>query len=301
MRRVREQACGPLAGVFGPDSLRWRVDREAALFLGAGRALLLQLAHPWVAAAIAEHSRTLADPVGRFHRTFAMVFTLVFGSLDAAIGAATRLHRRHDAIQGIMPESAGRFASGSPYAANETAALCWVWATLTETALLAYEIVLPPLTLAERERYYAESRIFAGMFGLAEASLPADWAAFRCYCAEMLESDTLAVGSAATALAEQLLGRPIAGVRMPLWYRALTAELLPPRMRDAFGLPFGPAEQRRAQRARVWLRRSYAMLPHRLRRVGPYQEAAARLRGLAPDRITRQLNRLWIGRDRLPG
>ena len=49
---VREAAAGPIKGIFGPESLTWRVDREAAVFLGAGRALLLQLAHPWVAAAI---------------------------------------------------------------------------------------------------------------------------------------------------------------------------------------------------------------------------------------------------------
>ena len=67
---VCEAAAGSIEGVFGPASLTWRVDREAAVFLGAGRALLLQLAHPWVAAAIAEHSRTFADPVARFHRTF---------------------------------------------------------------------------------------------------------------------------------------------------------------------------------------------------------------------------------------
>src|ERR1700726_240271 len=94
---VCEAAAGPIEGIFGPASLSWRVDREAAVFLGAGRALLLQLAHPWVAAGIAEHSRTLADPIGRFHRTFNTVFTMGFGTLDSALAAARRLHRRHDA------------------------------------------------------------------------------------------------------------------------------------------------------------------------------------------------------------
>jgi uncharacterized protein (DUF2236 family) len=84
---VCKAAAGPVAGVFGPASLTWRIDREAAIFLGAGRALLLQLAHPWVAAGIAEHSRTLADPIGRFHRTFNTVFTMVFGTRDQALAA----------------------------------------------------------------------------------------------------------------------------------------------------------------------------------------------------------------------
>ena len=85
---VRALAPGEMEGVFGPDSLTWRIDREALTFLGAGRALLLQLAHPWVAAAIAEHSKTIDDPIGRFHRTFAAVFTMVFGTLDQALSAA---------------------------------------------------------------------------------------------------------------------------------------------------------------------------------------------------------------------
>src|SRR6266542_3660604 len=87
---VRAAAAGPIKGIFGPESLTWRVAREAAVFLGAGRALLLQLAHPWVAAAISEHSRTFADPVGRFHRTFNITFTMVFGTLDQALAASRR-------------------------------------------------------------------------------------------------------------------------------------------------------------------------------------------------------------------
>ena len=91
---VRSHAAGSEAGVFGPNSQIWRIDREAAAFLGAGRALLMQLAHPWVATAIAQHSTALGDPIGRFHRTFQIVFTLVFGSLDQALSVSRRLHLR---------------------------------------------------------------------------------------------------------------------------------------------------------------------------------------------------------------
>src|SRR5262249_21761403 len=65
---VSSAAAGSLSGIFGPRSMTWRMKREAAIFLGAGRALLLQLAHPWVAAAIEQHSDTFANPIGRFHR-----------------------------------------------------------------------------------------------------------------------------------------------------------------------------------------------------------------------------------------
>jgi uncharacterized protein (DUF2236 family) len=123
---VRAHAAGSLAGVFGPDSVTWRVNREAAIFLGAGRALLLQLAHPWVATAVSEHSQVFADPLGRFHRTFKVMFTMVFGTLDQAVGAARRLHRRHAAITGVMPRAAGPFAIGSRYCVNGGDKLCQI-------------------------------------------------------------------------------------------------------------------------------------------------------------------------------
>src|SRR5664279_5402186 len=93
----------PSTGIFGPASISWKVNRESALFLAAGRAALLQLAHPWVAAAISEHSTTLGDPIGRFHRTFRVMFTMVFGSLEQALGASRRLQRRHSSIRGKLP------------------------------------------------------------------------------------------------------------------------------------------------------------------------------------------------------
>lgn len=297
LEAVRNAAAGSVAGVFGPQSLFWRVNREAVVFLGAGRALLLQLAHPWVATAIAEHSRAGADPIGRFHRTFGVVYTLVFGSLDRALAAARQLHLRHEAVTGTMPADAGPFARGSPYRANEVAALRWVFATLIDTALLAYEMVLPPLSAGERERYYAESLLFASLFGLSPSDLPADWAAFAAYNEAMARSATLTVGAAARDIARELLLRPGQLLRAPLWYRAVTAAMLPPRLRDAFDLPFDEREQERAQRAIARMRRLYPFVPARLRYVAPYHEATARLAGRPQaDFLTRLLNRLWIGR-----
>ena len=112
---AKAQAPSPQAGLFGPESVSWRINREAILFLAAGRALLMQLAHPWVAQAVAEHSVSLDDAVGRFHRTFSATFSFVFGTTDQALDAARRLHRRHEAIRGVLGESAGPFAAGSPY------------------------------------------------------------------------------------------------------------------------------------------------------------------------------------------
>src|SRR6266700_2552722 len=66
------------AGIFGPQSMFWRINRESALFLGAGRAALLQLAHPWVATALQQHSSLMSMPSARVHNTFRIVFAMIF-------------------------------------------------------------------------------------------------------------------------------------------------------------------------------------------------------------------------------
>jgi uncharacterized protein (DUF2236 family) len=296
LARVRAEAAGPLEGAFGPDSVLWQIDREALVFLGAGRALLMQLAHPWVATAIAEHSEALQDPIGRFHRTFAIVFTLVFGSLDQALATARCLHQRHAAIRGSMPEGLGPFGKGSPYRANEVSALLWVHATLVDTALVAYELVHPPLRPEARERYYQESRLLGALFGIPPEAQPPDGAAFVRYLATTLASETLAVGAAARAIGTGVLSGA-GGVPVPRWYRDVTAALLPERLRTSFELPFDGGEQRRAARALGAVRRLHPALPARLRYVAPYYEALTRLSSRnRPDLATRALNRLWIGR-----
>ena len=290
----------PGGGVFGPDSVVWRVHREAALFLGAGRALLLQLAHPWVAAGIADQSRVFADPLGRFHRTFSIVYTMVFGTRAQAVAVAQRLYRRHAAVDGVMPETAGPFAAGSRYLANDVDALRWVHATLVETAMMSYDLLCPPLSAAEREQYWRESRRFAGLFGIPQDTLPPDWASFKAYTAQMMSSETLTVSAAARDIAHRIFSGEATRIGPPRWFTALTAERLPERLRLAFGLPYEERERQSAAHARIWLPRVYALLPDRLRTVGPYQEALARIRGEACPPFTRLLNRAWIGQPRMP-
>ena len=106
--------------------MAWRVDRESALFLGAGRAALLQLAHPWVAAALDQHSNLRADPLRRFHSTFRVVFTMIFGTLEQALAASRHLYQLHTSTQGQIPESVAAYRRGSHYEANEVDALRWV-------------------------------------------------------------------------------------------------------------------------------------------------------------------------------
>ena len=299
---IRTVAVGPVAGVFGPESVMWRLNREAIVFLAAGRALLLQLAHPWVAAAVANHSRGLTEPIVRFHRTFSVVFSLVFGTTDQAFAAARRLHRRHSSVTGVLPGTAGPFKESSKYCANNISALRWVHATLIESALVAHDLVLGPLTADERQRYYVESKLFAELFGIPRSFLPADWETFTAYTEAMSHSDILTISPAARAIAAQIFAGAGTWFRIPGSYHAVTLAILPERVRRDFGFSYDETERQASARAIKWVRRAYPLLPRRIRHVGPYQEAVGRLRGrLLPDAATQLLNRFWMGQRSLGG
>lgn len=278
----------------------WRVHREAGLFLGAGRAALLQLAHPWVAQAIADHSKVMNRPIVRFHNTFRVVYAMIFGSLDQALGAARGLYTLHTRIEGGMREDVASYRRGSLYQANEVAALRWVYATLIETAVLAYETVLGPMGNLEREAYYAETRIFAALFGIPGEALPTTWSEFTAYCRAMEGSDALGVSEQARRMGQNLLAGAGSWVRLPQWYLALTAEWMPARLRLTFGLPLDDKQQHTAERARRVLRGMYRRLPAQVRLVGPWHEAQARLAGHDAGWVARVSNRFWIGQKRLP-
>jgi uncharacterized protein (DUF2236 family) len=275
------------------------VNRESAVFLGAGRAALLQLAHPWVAVALAHHSTLLNDAVGRFHSTFRVIYTMLFGTRAQAIEASKRLYQRHTSIRGELPHTIGTYSQGEHYEANEVAALRWVYATLVESAILAYDFVLPPLSPYEREQYYLESKRMAALFGLPAGDLPQDWTAFTRYTAEMFDSPQLGVDANALALSRGVLSGAGTWLHPPHWYLAITAFWMPPRLRTGFALPFGVREQQAVDRAARWLPRLYPHIPGTLRFVGPFHEAKARLRGRSPGALTRKSNRFWMGEPRL--
>jgi uncharacterized protein (DUF2236 family) len=289
----------PRLGFFGPDSVTWLVNRESAVFLGAGRAALLQLAHPWVAASLLQHSNLRNDAIGRFHSTFRVIYTMLFGTRAQAIAASRQLYGRHTGIRGELPHAVGIHPRGEHYEANEINALRWVYATLVDSAILAYECVLPPLAPDDREQYYAESRRMAALFGMPAGALPANWPAFVEYTAEMMESPLLGVDEDARMLGGSVLSGVGTWLRPPRWYRALTASWMPPRLRTAFDLSFGAREEEASRRVARRLRLLYPRIPGLVRFVGPFHEAEARLRGRSPGPLTRRSNCFWMGQPRL--
>lgn len=296
LEQIQATVKDPRAGLFGPDSMTWRLSRESIVFLGAGRAALLQLAHPYVAHAVEQHSATRADPIGRFNRTFLHVYGMIFGDLESALTAARRVRSVHDRIHGPVDEDVGRYRRGHRYTAHDEPALLWVFATLVETTVMAYEIGIARLSAAEKDAYYQESKLFGALFGISDEALPPDWPAFKRYCEDTAASIALAVGRPARETARFLLSqtrtvtRPFMRV-----YTALTTGLLPPRIREGYGLPFGRAEEATYRGTLRAVERAWPLLPDRLRWVPDYVEARRRLAGRPrPDKLGRTVQQMIL-------
>lgn len=298
---IHSRVPDPIVGLFGPDSMMWRIGRcILPSLLGAGRALLLQVAHPWVTQGVDHHSATRQDPLGRAQRTFIIVLSMTFGSVEQAFAASRSLHARHSRVQGEMQYPAGEFAQGSRYSANEVNALMWVHATLWETSMRMYELVVEPVSNADKERYYQETKLFAYLFGIPEHALPRTWAEFLAYNESMWVGNQLSVTPAARNLTHSLLN-PITPGLGPLtrWMEMTMAATLPPRLAREFGLVPSEKTAQRFQRSVKRLRFLQRHLPARALYVPAYFEALARSNLRRSDLLTRVLTRITLGRWRL--
>ena len=292
LARLRASVTDPAAGILGPTSIGWQIGADLALFLGGGRAALLQLAHPMVAHAVDQHSRTRTDVVGRFQRTFRNVFAMVFGDLDDAITAARRVHSVHTRIHGTLPERAGRWEAGAPYHANELESLRWVHATLIDTTVAVRELIDGPLPVAIKDAYQVELHRFGALFGIPASALPRTWREHEAYMAEMIASRSLAVTPCARELASFLIGsngaQPVIGRIGELVSHAL----LPEPLAAQFGLRGAP------KRTRLGLgvfAQVYRHLPRSLVTIPACTEARRRLAGQGPSRWSAWTERQLFG------
>ena len=272
-------------GLYGPGSMSWTINREVAILVGGGRAALLQLAHPFVAHAVDQHSDTPTDPVGRFRRTFENVFGMVFGDLDAVFGAARRVHSIHTRIQGPIEHDVGPFKQNQRYRALDQDALIWVQATLFDTAVYVFDRIVHPLSLHEREAYYEETRIFASLFGAT--AMPESYPRFVTYMADMLASETITFSRPGRDLARFLLQPPkLLYAPFTHAYKTLTAGMLNTRLRGQLNLRWSLLERAEYNAAWPVLRALHARTPDRLRFFPDYIEAMHRVQGITAPRDT---------------
>ena len=228
----------------------WAAD--GLLVLGGGAAILLQLLDPMVAESVARHSRFARDPVGRLTGTLRYVYSVALGSDAADTAAATAVSRAHRGIPG----------------ADEPERQLWVAATLYRVGTAAHEAVYGPLAPALADEVYRRSARLGTALGMPPESWPADRAAFDLWWRERVARPV--VTADARRVAAQLM-RPRGA---PLWLRAvmplarlLTAGLLPPAVRTAYGQHWTPALQRRYLLTLHRIRLLWRLTPRALREL----------------------------------
>lgn len=275
---VRERLVASGAVAPGPGSVSWKVNREMVVVAGWGRAILMQLAHPKVAAGVAQHSAfrgSLLSSLRRLSSTIRAMLSLSFGSHDEAIAAAAGINRIHDRVSGRVPEAAGAVGAGARYSAHDPELLRWVHATLLDSMPLTYEWLVGPLSAHERDRYCDEAAIMEPLLGIPAQLLPRSSAQLNGYLRQTLDSGVIAVSPTSRDLARAILFPP--GWRL-LWpafrfLQLLTIGLLPPAIRDAYGFTWTARDARALGRWTAALRTARRVTPRRLREWPAAREA----------------------------
>jgi len=242
-------------GIYPDDSIIRRVNRENVLMLGGGRALLMQLAHPKVAAGVDEHSDFRVRPMYRLRRTIRLTMAIVFGDRETALAAARTVNQVHDHVR------------GGDYSALDPDLLLWVHATLVDTALVTYETFVRPLSHEEREDFYQQMKLLGEMLRVPRDRFPESFKDFTRYVETMLTDGVLRAGRQGIELSKLVL-RPHL-LRLPgkvfIPWEVITTGLLPPQLRAQYGLAWGRRQERLYRLFVIALPRLVAVTPPVLR------------------------------------
>ncbi len=244
-------------GYFGPDSVIRRIGNRSVLMLGGPRALLLQAAHPLVAAGIVGHSNFEAEPWQRLARTMTALYTIVFGTRAEADRTGAVVQKIHRAVRGRLREDVGVFRTGTRYAADDPDLMLWVHGTLVDTGIAMHEAYIAPLEPEERDAFYRDMSVVAKVFGVPESVLPRTLVDFGEYRRALLAEGTLCIGSDARAVAATVLDPP-APLPLRPGLRALAlagVALLPEDVQELYGLRLDRARRAAFAAGRGSLRR----------------------------------------------
>jgi uncharacterized protein (DUF2236 family) len=265
-------------GLFGPDSVTWRIHRDPAMLLGGFRALILQAVHPLVMAGFDDNSFFRGDPWGRLRRTGDWVGTVTYGTTEQARAAGRRLRRLHASLApGVEPET------GQSYRVNDPELLLWVHCTEVESFLSSYRRSGGRLRRGDGDRYVAEMLASAKLVGIPTAMAPSTEADLADYYSTVRPQ----LRVTAVALRNVLWGF---APPMPAWVRYATparpawatlvgiaAAMLPPWARRLYGLPGLPTTDLSATVAARAVRAALLILPEQLAVNPAYLEARSRV------------------------
>jgi uncharacterized protein (DUF2236 family) len=150
-------------GLFGPDSVCWKVHADfTAMMTGGISALLLQALHPLALAGVWDHSSFRTDILGRLRRTATFIAGTTYGNRHDALALIERVKRIHLGVTGTLPD-------GREYRASDPALLTWVHVAEVSSFMAAHlHYVNQALPIAEQDQYFAETARIAEMLGAVD-------------------------------------------------------------------------------------------------------------------------------------
>jgi uncharacterized protein (DUF2236 family) len=233
-------------GYFPPESMIRRIGNSPLMpVLGGGAAVLLQVAHPLVAAGVVEHSDYRAGLWQRLLRTLRALYLITYGTKDEAEQAGARVQHAHARVHGVTHEPLGPFPAGTPYSASDPELMLWVHATLVHVSLELYRSHVRRLAPADEERYYREMMDVARLFGTPSAVIPRTLREFREYFEQQILAGPITVTPAARGISDVIMRAPLptpVRVLVPA-HRLATAGTLPPRLREEYGFRWSSAHR----------------------------------------------------------
>jgi uncharacterized protein (DUF2236 family) len=254
-----------------PGSIVWQLAGERVELLSWPCAILMQLAHPLVAAGVGAHSKFRRSPVApyeRLHATVAAMRALAFGTDEDAEAARARILQVHNRVHGTLGARVGAHAAGTPYTAHDPALLLWVHATLVDSGVRVMHDVVRPLTWAERDAYCDQAASFAAALGACPQDLPRDWPALQQYIDREIAGGRVSVGEEARVLGRAVLRPALGWLAWPLQraVQIVTIGWLPDAIRTQYGFAWDAARERRMRRVVATLRRARQWAPDALAR-----------------------------------
>ena len=264
-------------GLFGPDSVTWRVHSDPSMALAGLRALLLQALHPLAMAGVAQHSDFREDPWGRLFRTAEYVGVTTYGTTREAQRAGARVRGIHRRYAGVEPES------GTSYRVDDPELLRWVHCCEVESFLSTAVRCGLRLSRADRDRYYAEQRTSGELVGLDRDDVPASSREMAEYFRDV--QPQLRATEEARRTVRFVLWPPIPALlrlgtpARPAWTALSTAAfaMLPRWARRYYAMPGLPTTDVAATAAGVAFRTGLLVVPERLRHGPHLKDAQARL------------------------
>jgi len=263
----------PDAGLFGPDSVSWQVNRETSVLFGGARALLMQAAHPLVLAGARQTGFYERNPWKRLDRTLRVTYTMTFGTREEALEAARRVNRVHEDIHGIDE------VTGLRYDAFDPDLLLWVHACLVDSQLLFERLLVGRLDDEGRERYHREQMLGAELLGLPRERIPVTVPALGAYIDEVVASGILRV-SADTMKVANLIRRPPKEVPWRPVLRQIARwafGTIPAPLRELYGVRLNAFDRFQLRGSIGALRLVRPVLPARIREIVPARQAARRV------------------------